>query len=158
MRRVGGFVGVLLVGLAALSLAGYFALTSITREWFAKDLASRSRLAIAAARTSLERSFASDPDRLEAVLADIARDERIMGGAACSLDGRAVASTAAYPIEFPCATVVASMRTSALPHGRAWSTVASLPTGRVQLHAEPIRVGGVTAGVVVLVHDLRFLD
>jgi hypothetical protein len=102
MRRAARFLFVLLAGLALLVAIGYAALTQITRDWFESDLDLRSRLAVISARQSLESSWGGDHARLAETLADITRDERIMGAAACSLDGESLAATNSYPREFTC--------------------------------------------------------
>src|SRR5688572_10878148 len=110
MSRTLRFLGVLMVGLLTLALIGYVALISTTRSWFAKDLNLRANLAVASARGALLRNWA--PDRraiLAATLADVTRDERIMGAAACDLAGEALAVTEAFPPGLGCAGGVAHL-------------------------------------------------
>ncbi len=97
MRRSARFLALLLVGLALLAVAGYAVLARTTRAWFEDDLALRSRLAVASARESLSGNWSLGRARLGATLTDITRDERIMGAAACSLDGEQLAATDGIP-------------------------------------------------------------
>ena len=158
MRRSVRFLILLVAGLALLTGFGYGALTRTTRRWFESDLTSRSALAIASARRSLVRNWTDDRVRLTGTLNDITRDERIMGAAACSQSGEQLAATNLYPVEFSCRTILARMRRDAPSDRGAWSMTAELPAGPVRLSGTPISDGGEALGVVVLVHDLSYLD
>ena len=154
--RVARFVAALLAGLALLTATGYVAVRETTGRWFEHDLELRSRLAVTAASQGLVGDWTADRRALTATLDDITRDERIMGAAACTMDGATVARTAGYPLEFPCGAALLAMREGG---GRSeWSGTRGLPSGRVHVSAltvgEPPDVGG----VIVLVHDLRFLE
>src|SRR5690242_7314642 len=105
MRRAFAFVVVLVGVFGLLSAAGYLALTTTTQRWFEHDLELRSRLAALAARRGLVRNWHLHPERLGQTLADITRDERIIGAAACTLDGEIIAATDGYPTSFTCAWV-----------------------------------------------------
>jgi trehalose 6-phosphate synthase len=157
MRRVAKFLALLLVGLAVLALVAYGALTSITTEWFEKDLQLRSRLAVASARQSLLESWTGNPGRLAQTLSDIARDERIMSAAACSGDGAMLASTHEFPALFSCRSVLDRMHAEAEADAKSWSMVSDLPAGRVQLSALSLGELGGPAGTVLLIQDLGFL-
>src|SRR6187399_2153084 len=87
VRRAAWFLSVLLAGLGLLAVVGYFLLAQTMREWFDRDLALRSRLAVSSARQGLEHTWGSGRAQLTETLADITRDERIMGAAACSVEG-----------------------------------------------------------------------
>jgi len=158
MRRVVGFVVMLIGVLGLLTAAGYFALTSTTQRWFAKDLELRSRLAVLAARGGLARNWDTHPDRLDETLADITRDERIMGAAACTLEGQVLAATEAYPTAFTCGSVLARMRETGHERDTTWTMEGELPSGRVQLSITLVQDDERTFGAVVLVHDLAFLE
>ena len=110
MRATIRFLTALLAGLGVLTLVGYLAVIRTTRRWFEHDLALRSRLAVLAAQQSLKTGWHGDRAGLTATLADITRDERIMGAAACADDGAQLAATEGYPIEFPCRFVTEQMR------------------------------------------------
>ena len=157
MRRVARFLVVLLVGLAALAVVGYVAITRVTRDWFEKDLRLRSSLAVAAARQSLTTNWTGDRRRLTETLADITRDERIMGAAACSGDGALLAATESYPFNFSCRSTLERWRQEASKGAGTWTMTAELPSGRVQLSATTLDSPQGVLGVILLVHDLSFV-
>jgi trehalose 6-phosphate synthase len=156
MRRAFKFLGFLLVGLALLTGFAYVAVTRVTRQWFDKDVALRSALAVTAARQGLSANWEGDGSRLAETLTDITRDERIMGAAACSQDGRLLAATETYPEEFSCKFVFEKMKSDGALDDESWTTTSELPSGRVQLSAT--RLSEDTGGVVLLVHDLSFMS
>ncbi|HEY3500042.1 MAG TPA: trehalose-6-phosphate synthase, partial [Polyangiaceae bacterium] len=157
MRRTAKFLLLLLVGLGLLTGVAYFGLVRVTRGWFEKDLALRSRLAVAAASHGLSTHWSADHERLGETLADITRDERIMGAAACATDGTLLAATEAYPAEFTCARIRERMRRDPPEDGQSWTTSTELVTGRVELSATPVD-SELSHGFVVLVHDLSFIS
>ncbi len=159
MKRAAKFLMALLLGLGLLTWVAHGALTRTTRRWFERDVELRERLAVASARRSLVRNWDSpDTDALTEVLADITRDERVMGAAACDLDGRRRASTEGLPDAFGCEAVLARLRAHGMPPDApgGWSLSVDLPGG-------PVRLYGVAMpeftprGFVVIVHDLSFL-
>jgi trehalose 6-phosphate synthase len=157
MSRTTRFLVLLLAGLAALTGLAYVGITSVTGEWFEKDLRLRAELAVASARQGLMAHWDDDRARLTQTLADITRDERIMGVAACAPDGKLLATTEAYPAEFSCKSVIARLRHAASAGERSWTMTAELPSGRVQLNASTLRSEQRELGVVLLVHDLSFI-
>jgi trehalose 6-phosphate synthase len=157
MSRTVRFLVLFLGGLALLSGAAYFGIMGVTREWFEKDLRLRAELAVASARQGLVSHWSGDRSLLTETLADITRDERIMGGAACTPDGKLLAATEAYPAEFPCKSLIHRMRRE-VPEGASWAMSAELPSGRVQLSATSLDSDGEPLGVVLLVHDLSFIS
>ncbi len=150
------FLVVLLTGLAGLALVVYFVLVQTTKNWFDADLTLRSRLAVSSARQSLERNWSADRERVGTTLADITRDERIMGAAACTTQGELLASTDAYPTAFSCPSVLARMRTEAPADATSWAMTPELPSGPVHLSVTMIGEAAHPLGAVVLVHDLSY--
>ena len=157
MRRSLRFLLVLLVGLAVLAVVGYFLFTQTTRQWFNSDLELRSLLAVSSARQSLENHWSADSHRLPAALFDIARDERILGAAACSLTGELLAATKFYPPEFSCRNVLERMRKEAPEGARSWFMTPTLPTGRVHVSVTLVGDADAPKGAIVLVHDLSYV-
>jgi trehalose 6-phosphate synthase len=160
MSRLTRFLLLLVVGLAGLAGIGYLALARTTGAWFERDLDLRVRLVLRSARESLAIGWpsdsAGDATRLERVLVDITRDERIMAAAACSLDGRAIATTEAYPSAFSCSSVIERWRSEGAEED--WSMTGELPAGSVYLSVSPVEDDAGTAlGVLVLLHDLSFV-
>lgn len=157
MRRVARFLALLLGGLAVLAAVAYFVVIGVTREWFEKDIRLRAELAFASARQGLVAHWGQDRE-LTDTLADITRDERIMGAAACSMEGKLLAATEAYPTEFPCKSIVTRMAREYAPENGSWTMTAELPAGEIQLSANVIEAAGNRLGVVLLVHDLSFMS
>jgi trehalose 6-phosphate synthase len=158
MSRTARFLLLLLAGLATLTGLAYVSIMGVTREWFEKDIRLRTELAVGSARQALVSHWNDDRERLTETLADITRDERIMGVAACSTDGKLLAATEAYPSEFSCKAVINRMRREGSAEGTSWTTGAELPSGRIQLSANVLRANEQTLGVVLLVHDLSFIS
>ena len=158
MRRAVRFLLVLLAGLALLATVAYLSLAKITRDWFAKDLELRSQLAVTSARQSLVERWGGDRARLTETLADITRDERIMGAAACSERGALQAATDAYPSQLSCETVRRARLGDASRGASSWTMSEDLPTGRVSLTSVAVvDDAGTPLGAVLLVQDLSFL-
>jgi trehalose 6-phosphate synthase len=118
---------------------------------------------IIGAKQSLADSW-YDPASLEKQLQAFTRDERVMAAAACSPDLKAISSTPGFPEEFSCSEVGSRVRvgngTADIPeeHFHEWSTVSTLPTGRVQVSVMPISTQAQELGFAILVHDLSFID
>jgi trehalose 6-phosphate synthase len=140
-----------------LAVAGHLVLTHTTRKWFERDLSLRSSLAVAAARQGLVDNWTARPERLDHTLTDITRDERIMGAAACTLEGKRLASTDAYPDEFSCPLVLERMRAETLNGAKTWAMTPELPSGRVHLSVTLLDGPAGPLGAIILVHDLSFL-
>ncbi len=156
MRRAARFLAALLLGLALLASASYLVMTQMTREWFEKDLRLRTELAVAAARRGLVKHW-PDRERLTERLADITRDERIMGAVACSPSGAVLASTASYPTDLSCGATIEKVRQEGVDG--TWAMTTELPAGRVQVSATWLdSEEGQPLGFVLLVHDLSFVS
>ncbi len=133
MRRAARFLVVLVFGLALLSAAGYYVLRQTTRTWFESDLSLRSQLAIASASQSFANNWSQGRAKLEETLAHITRDERIMGAAACTLEGELLAATDGYPAAFSCRSMIDRMRAESAADATTWSMTSELPSGRIHL-------------------------
>jgi trehalose 6-phosphate synthase len=156
VRRALKFLAGLLVGLAILAVFGYAALTRTTQRWFESDLASRSRLAVAAATQSLRTNWQVEPALLQKTLADITRDERIMGAAACTAEGKLLAATDGYPAAFSCRSLLERRHNEGAAFAPHWAMTSDLPSGRVHLSVTPLD-NSEASGLVALVHDLSYL-
>ena len=162
MPRMAQFILALLLGLAFLAWAASGVVQTTAREWFERDVSSRAQLVLVGARQSLANAW-NDPKDLEKQLADLARDERVIAAAACDADLTLRATTPGYPDEFNCLAVGARVR-AADPSGnganrfKEWSTVATLPTGSVQVSVMPITDQGRQLGYAILLHDLSFIE
>ena len=157
MPRLLRFLLLLLCGLALITGVGYVALTRTTHRWFETDLRARSLFVVTATKQVLARNWEHGSERLGEALEDITRDERVMGAAACSLDGQRLAATSAYPLDFGCRWVLARLEQEGSEES-PWTTTEQLPGGRVHLSAVPLASEGKPVGRVLLVHDLSYLE
>lgn len=157
------FILALIVGLALLTWATSGVVQTTAREWFQRDVSSRAHLVLIGARQSLADAW-NDPENLQRQLVALARDERVMGAAACASDFNTRSSTPGFPIEFSCAEVGPRVRGADNLVGnvsqgfREWSTVSTLPTGRVYVSAMPVLIQGQEVGFAILVQDLSYID
>jgi trehalose 6-phosphate synthase len=157
------FILVLLLGLVLLTWAASGVVQTTAREWFERDVDSRARLVLVGARQSLAHAWDGDPKALQKQLMDLARDERVMGAAVCNADLTPRASTSGIPDEFGCWAVGSRVRETDPSGGSAggfeqWSTVATLPTGRVHVSVMPIGEQGQQLGFAILLHDLSYIE
>jgi len=163
MPRVARFILPLIVGLALLMWAASGVVQTTGREWFERDVSSRARLALTGANQSLADAWYS-PEDLQRQLVALARDERVLAVAACGVDLSPRSITPGFPEEFDCFAVGPRVRAAernaedADQQFHEWSTVATLPTGRVQVSAMPISTQGQELGFAILVHDLSYIE
>jgi len=163
MTRMARFILALIVGLAILTWVASGVVQTTVRGWFERDVNSRSQLVLTGAQNSLANAW-SVPEDLNKQLAALARDERVMGAAACGVDLSTRSSTPGFPQEFNCLAVGtrvdADNATVGKSHEEAgeWSTMATLPTGRVYVSEMPIWSQGQELGFAVLVQDLSYID
>src|SRR5215471_4337674 len=136
MPRMAQFILALMVGLALLTWAASGVVQATAREWFERDVSSRARLALVGANQSLANVWFAESGELQKQLEDIARDERVIGVAACGLDLSPKASTFGFNEEFNCSAVGRRVRAADANEDangglQEWSTITTLPTGRV---------------------------
>lgn len=157
------FILALIVGLAILTWVASGVVQTTVREWFERDVSSRSHLVLTGARQSLADTWDNSED-LNKQLVALARDERVMGAAACGADLSARSSTPGFPQEFNCLAVGARVDADNAITGKSheesseWSTMATLPTGRVYVSEMPIWSQGQELGFAILVQDLSYID
>jgi len=163
MPRIAQVILALIIGLALLTWAASGVVETTVREWFERDVNSRAHLALTSARQSLAHVW-GDPKELDGQLQAFAREERVMAVSACGVDLSTRSSTPGFPQEFNCSEVGPRVRTADSTAGSAeqplheWSTIATLPTGRVQVSAMPISVQGQEVGFAILVQDLSYIE
>ncbi|HET7754054.1 MAG TPA: trehalose-6-phosphate synthase [Anaeromyxobacteraceae bacterium] len=124
----------------------------MTRAWFERDVATRSRLAVAGARDAFAAHLASaDRRRLGALLDAMSRDEHIAGAAACAPSGATLARTRTFPGGLECEVLGASVATTRDAH------FSAVRDGRaVRVSIVPVMDDGDLLGRVVLVHDMTY--
>lgn len=162
MPRIAQLILSLLIGLALLTWAASGVVETTVREWFERDISSRARVVLTSAERSMAQAWYT-PAELEQQLTAITRDERIMAMAACDDGLRTMAATPAFPQEFNCLEVGPRVRASEAGKNEAfpfheWETLTTIPTGRVQVSALPVRLDGQELGFVVLVQDLTYIE
>lgn len=160
MPRMAQFVLALLLGLALLAWAASGVVQTTVQEWFERDVNSRSQLVLVSARQSLSNAWYGDPKDLQNQLVDLSRDERVMGVAVCNADLTPRASTLAFPNEFGCSIVGSRARATNenTTELEEWSTVATLPSGRVHVSVMPLVRDQQQLGFVILLHDLSYIE
>jgi trehalose 6-phosphate synthase len=157
MSRAVRLLVLVIASLGLLAVIAYFGLTRTTRSWFETDLTNRSSLAVAAARQSLLQSWQEHPAQLKKTLADITREERILGAAACSSSGELLAATGIQPEPFSCRQLADAIKKDAPAAGASWSTRDEVLGDGALLTMSPVTGGGKQLGFVALVHDLSYI-
>jgi trehalose 6-phosphate synthase len=171
--RVVRFVLALLLGLGLLAWGATVLVQRTTRAWFERDISLRARLATATARETLASRWSVGKQReLRAALVDFTHDERIMGAAACAPDFQLLAATPDFPEPFRCDRLKprlpatdhadddlsdAASEAAAGPES-VWESVERLPGGTVHVSAIPMQIEDRPLGLLVLVHDLSFVE
>ena len=135
MRQALRFTLALVVGLALLAWGASVLVNRTARAWFERDMVLRSQLAVNSAREALvSRWSAGGAADLGRALAGLARDERVMGAAACGDDLALLARTGDYPTALTCRSLAPRLRTDLAQPGSAgeWSVWASVHAVAVQ--------------------------
>jgi trehalose 6-phosphate synthase len=152
-------VAALVAVLGLFTWVSYRVAAGVAQVWFERDVSLRSKLAVAATRDSLlDRWRAGDRAGAEAVLSTLALQERVMGAAACDLQGRAFATSELYPPE----PQLACGAFWQLPLVSTWAEEAL--SASVDLPAGPVHVAAVDVpdrdgpfGTVLVLHDLTYV-
>lgn len=161
MHQLIRFILVLIAGLALLALAATRVVQQTTQTWYERDIALRAQLAVNSAWWSFVANWETQPDEIQHILGELSRDERIMGAAACGINGELRAKTPDYPTEFACQDLERRLKVLEDAPPESWQHAgffADLPGGRVHLNVVPIRDEMKTLGFLVLVHDVTFMD
>jgi trehalose 6-phosphate synthase len=140
--------------LVALSVGAWVAVPYVERmltEWFRSDIDMRARLAMTsmgeALPTLLDRS---ELPRLRRFLSKVTEDERLLAVLACRPDGQTLYQTDRTPAQVSCAI-------AALADEPA-SRVVRTPKGSVHLARFDVVAADGDPVVMLLVHDLSFVD
>jgi trehalose 6-phosphate synthase len=159
VRRVIGFLVLLVLGLGLVAWGASVAVHRTARTWFEKDVTLRAQLAASGARQALIAGWRNPRhEKLESVLLEITHDERIMAAAACDDTLELLARTPQFPQEFTCHGIGKKLWSAKGGTPTIWASVFSLPDGELHVSAIPILEGGHPLGFVVLVHDLSFIE
>ncbi len=158
MRRSSKFLLALVAGLGLLSVVAHEAVTATTRAWFEKDLRLRAGLAVGAARQALSARWErGDLEGTRTLLADLTRDERIMGAAACGARGSPEVSSEHYPELLSCSALFARAEREGFDAEGVYNATSELPGGPVHISVVSIGRSDKPLGIVLL-HDLAFIE
>ena len=145
----------LLTVLAALAWGATVIVNTTTRSWFERDVSLRARLVANGAREALAGHVrAGNRKKLAAVLAEIARDDRILGAALCTVDMRTVARTGALPEQYACEPLAAR---AAAARDEGANLFEEADGGLVHVALVPVDDEGTVVARLVVVHDLSFV-
>ena len=165
MRRVARFLVALLASGALLAWVAAAVVERTTRQWFEEDIVSRAGLVGSSARHDLlDHWSTAERDALGHILGNIARDERIMAAAVCTVRMEMLARTPLLPAQITCATVAKRMAESrakaafSMDSRPVWGAVWGLPGGDVHVSAVPLVQAEELPGYLILVHDLSFVE
>jgi trehalose 6-phosphate synthase len=162
MKRWFPFLLTLVVGLGLLAWGASVIVGRTTGQWFEKDMKLRAELAVRGAQHILVEHWRSDGRQtLLSVLNDIARDERIMTAAACTLDFSMLASTPGFPEQILMRNIASKLNQASGSEGvgkRTWTTNINLEGGPVHISMVPVFQSGTPLGYVILVHDLSYIQ
>ena len=133
------FLVALVLGLALVTWIASVMVQRTTRAWFERDLSLRAELAVRGARQGLASHWDKElRSELRSLLAEITRDERIMGAAACSSDLALLARTRDFPDQLSCEELGRQVRPPDDAPGAGWTSwkaVRALPGGKVHVSA-----------------------
>jgi trehalose 6-phosphate synthase len=162
MRQMVKFLVGLMVSLALLTWGTSVLVRRTTRRWFENDVRLRAELVVTGAHEALSTHWNREDRReLERMLVDIARDERIMGVAACAVNSTLLTRTPGFPKQFSCKDLGAHVKRADVGTTETWVSwheSASLPGGSVLVSAIPVESAGQRLGFIILVHDLSYAE
>jgi trehalose 6-phosphate synthase len=165
MRRVARFLAALLASGALLAWVATAVVERTTRQWFEDDIASRAGQVGSSARHDLLSHWSpSEGDALGRIIGNIARDERIMAAAVCTVRMEMLARTPLLPAQITCETIARRMAESHVQSAylseerSVWGAVWGLPGGDVHVSVVPLVQEDQLPGYLVLVHDLSFVE
>jgi trehalose 6-phosphate synthase len=152
MRAALRFFVPLAVCLAAVAWGASTLFNRQAWVWAERDLDMRARLAAAAASQSLTEASGAAARR---VLDALVRDERLMGAALCSRDGRPEAASAAFPVPLGCDSLPAEAR---VPGPGGWNRTVAGSSGSAHVSVLPLGEDDAGSRLLLLVHDMSFVD
>jgi trehalose 6-phosphate synthase len=126
-----------------------------TRAWFQRDVSMRARLAMSGAHETLaSHARAGDRRKIAAVLAEIGRDDRILGAALCAPGMKPIAETGNIPEGVDCQGLAG--RVGGMP-ADGLDVVEHAQGGLVHVFVAAIADEAGELGYAVVVHDLSFV-
>ena len=147
------FIVALVAGLGLLTWTASLVFARTTGIWYQRDLAARAQIAAHGTRIAIVDAWkAGQPDRIRGALAEMSRDERIMGALACTPHGATVAAVG-EPAPVSCGEVAA-----ALPTVDGWHGVRTMRGGTVHFSALPVDGADPGVGYLAIVQDMSFAE
>lgn len=145
----------LIAALGALTMIVSWAVNRTSQDWFERDVAMRSELAVNSARRSILRAWEShDYGLLRRQLSAISRDSRIMLAGACTLNGELVASSGEARTSWHCKEILTRRGNQEEP---SWH--GSMPgLENAYFSAVPIVEADKEVCLIVIVHDMSFAE
>ena len=137
-----------------LALFGYFAIPwmeNLTQRWFVRDLDTRSRLVSSTLQQPL-LTYLEDGsgERINDAFERAIQDERLYALALCTPDGILLYKTTTYPATLGCRKGESTEEAS--------NPVVRLAQGPVHVSTRELVQDGVSAGRLVLVQDMSFIE
>jgi len=140
--------------LVALSVGAFFVVPYVERmltEWFRSDIDLRARVVMNSMGETLPTLLdRSELPRLRRFLSAVTEDERLLAVVVCQPDGQGIYQTDRTPAQVSCALAALADE----PPSRVLRT----PQGSVHLARYPVIAADGESTVVMLVHDLSFVD
>ncbi len=137
-----------------LIAAAYLALPimdHLNLRWFSRDLNLRGSLLTNALSDSIAEALANPrASHLQNLFNRAVQDERLVAIGLCSLDGRVLRRTAAFPATLDCAEAMTIAARS--------DPVLAIPGGSVQVGVHPVNAEAGKIADLVLLHDLSFVE
>jgi trehalose 6-phosphate synthase len=147
--RLSAYAGLGLLVLLLLTLAVAPFSKAIVEQWSRRDVESRSRLVYTSIQGPVMRALADDDRaRLDSILKDVTRDERILAVGLCDRRGILRGATVLTPASFSCDSVARS-------EGESFASIVN-DGRRVLVGAFPL--AGQNGAYLVVLHDLSFID
>jgi trehalose 6-phosphate synthase len=147
--RLSLYAGVGLLVLVLLTFAVAPFSKAIVEQWSRRDVESRSRLVFTSIQGPVLRALRDDDrPRLDNILKDVTRDERILAVGLCDQHGVLRGATVLTPASFSCDSVPRS-------EGESFASIVN-DGRRVLVGAFPL--AGEEDAYLVVLHDLSFID
>ena len=145
-----------LLGLGIVAWVAAVTVNEVTQAWLMRDVALRARLAAVSTQASIAAHLgAGERRKLEVLLDDLSRDERIMGVQVCTPALATVSRTKSFPDRFRCEALRSRVPHGVLPAELDFSD--EVDGGRLHVSVHRIDEEGAIRGALVLVHDLSFV-
>ncbi len=136
-----------------LAAAASVAIDFIGRRWFERDVDLRAELVWRSARNGLADDLdANNHKRLQALLDELGRDDKISGAAVCVANAKQPFVSAGYRGIVTCEMLLAEVRESG-----SFSSSLKTDLGLIHITAHPVPTQTKSAALV-LIHDLGFLE